>query len=139
VKLYQLDLHVEPGRARIVKRKAITNASVVLGSVGLQTLLGVLAYCSVGIFPTLPYCTGRVKTAHATLVYGHETVTSVVVSFHVTLFIDPVYRKRCAGQRSVNPSVLHTEHPSPIFSFLSSEWLSHRSTTSVGSIIFWSI
>ena len=44
--------------------------------------------------------------------------------FHVTLFIDAVYRE-CAGQRSVNPSVLlHTELPSHIFFFLSFEWLS---------------
>src|SRR6266852_4978146 len=30
------------------------------------------------------------------------------------------------GQRSMNPSLLHTELPSSIFFFLSFEWLSHR-------------
>ena len=41
---------------------------------------------------------------------------------------DPVYRERCAGQRSVNPTSLHTGLPSSFFSFLPCKWLSHRST-----------
>jgi hypothetical protein len=44
---------------------------------------------------------------------------------------DPVYRERCAGQRSVNPSLLQTRTPITDFSSLSSEWLSDRSTTLV--------